>query len=265
MKLLIENIHKSFGANDVLKGAEEVFQAGQIYALLGRNGSGKTTLFDIIAQKKKADDGQVLLEIDGEQRPLVQEDLFYMVANPLLPNFLTGREFLQFFIDVNKERVKENRSLDELFDWIDFDKFERDYLIQTYSLGTRNKLQMLMFLLIKPNVILMDEPLTSLDVVVQLQIKKLLKAMENDHIILFSTHILQLATDLCDQLVILSDGKLYKLPDEKLKDPNFEDEIIRILSKAGPKGKESDMAKVLAEDSQVSSRDIYEKGDDADV
>ena len=62
MKLLIENIHKSFGSNDVLKGADEVFQAGQIYALLGRNGSGKTTLFDIIAQKKKTDDGQVLLE-----------------------------------------------------------------------------------------------------------------------------------------------------------------------------------------------------------
>ena len=124
---------------------------------------------------------------------------------------------------------------------------------------------MLMFLLIKPNVILMDEPLTSLDVVVQLQIKKLLKAMENDHIILFSTHILQLATDLCDQLVILSDGKLYKLPDEKLKDPNFEDEIIRILSKAGPKGKESDMAAIIAEDSQVNSRDNYDQGDEADV
>lgn len=264
MKLIIDNIHKAFESNKVLKGSSQVFESGKIYALLGRNGSGKTTLFDIIAAKKKADLGEVLIDVDGNPRPLVQEDLFYMVANPLLPNFLTGREFLQFFIDVNKNRIKDDRSLDELFDWIDFDHFERDYLIQTYSLGTRNKLQMLMFVLLKPNIILMDEPLTSLDVVVQLQIKKLLKSMESDHIILFSTHILQLATDLCDQLVILSDGKLYKLPDEKLRDPNFEDEIIRILSKAGPKGKESDMAEIIGKDQvqeSFTSLDSKDQGD----
>lgn len=231
MKLIIEDVKKSFGVNDVLKGASHIFESRKIYALLGRNGSGKTTLFDIIANKKDQDSGRVLLEENGQSREIVQNDLFYMVANPLLPNFLTGREFLQFFIDVNLDRIFEHRSLDELFDWIDFDKFERDYLIQTYSLGTRNKLQMLMFILLKPKVILMDEPLTSLDVVVQLQIKKLLKEMEDAHIILFSTHILQLATDLCDELVVLSNGKLHALPDEKLKDPNFEQEIIDILSR----------------------------------
>lgn len=231
MKLIIENISKSFGVNEVLKGATHTFESGSIYALLGRNGSGKTTLFDIIANKKEQDEGNILIETDGETREVTTNDLFYMVANPLLPNFLTGREFLQFFIDVNIERIYEHRTLDELFDWIDFDKFERDYLIQTYSLGTRNKLQMLMFILLKPKIILMDEPLTSLDVVVQLQIKRLLKEMEDDHIILFSTHILNLATDLCDELVILSNGKLYPLPDEKLKDSNFEEEIINLLSR----------------------------------
>lgn len=232
MKLIINNLHKSFGENKVLKGADQDFNQGKIYALLGRNGSGKTTLFDLIANKKKKDQGEILLEIDGQTRAIEQNDLFYMVANPLLPNFLTGREFLQFFIDVNSDRIKESRSLDELFDWIDFKLEERDHLIQTYSLGTRNKLQMLMFILLKPRVILMDEPLTSLDVVVQLQIKKLLKEIEKNHIILFSTHILQLATDLCDELIILSDGKLYPLPEDKLKGPNFEEEIINILSKS---------------------------------
>ena len=108
---------------------------------------------------------------------------------------------------------------------------ERDHLIQTYSLGTRNKLQMLMFVLIKPLIILMDEPLTSLDVVVQIQIKNMLKEMEREHIIIFSTHILQLATDLCDKIVMLSDGKLFPLSIEKLDDPNVEQEIVNILSK----------------------------------
>lgn len=230
MNLIINNIYKSFGDNEVLKGATQEFAKGRIYALLGRNGSGKTTLFDLIANKKNEDSGEILLNIDDKSREIVQDDIFYMVANPLLPNFLTGREFLQFFIDVNSDRILEERSLDELFSWIDFEEKERDNLIQTYSLGTRNKLQMLMFILLKPKIILMDEPLTSLDVVVQLQIKKLLKEIEKDHIIIFSTHILQLATDLCDELIILSNGNLYPLSEEKLKDPNFEQEIINILS-----------------------------------
>ena len=253
MKLIIDNIHKSFGVNHVLKGATHDFEKGKIYALLGRNGSGKTTLFDLIANKKKEDSGDILLEVDGVPREINQDDLFYMVANPLLPNFLTGREFLQFFIDVNAERILENRSLDELFDWIDFDIKERDYLIQTYSLGTRNKLQMLMFICLKPKIILMDEPLTSLDVVVQLQIKKLLKDMESDHIILFSTHILQLATDLCDELIILSDGKLYPLLEEKLKDSNFEEEIINILSRNTTE--ESDILNEIAKSAENEELD----------
>lgn len=86
-----------------------------------------------------------------------------------------------------------------------------------------------MFLLTAPPVILMDEPLTSLDVVVQLQIKQLLKEIEKDHIILFSTHILQLARDLCDELVILHNGVLQELPEGRLQDPAFEKEIVDIL------------------------------------
>lgn len=257
MKLILNNLYKSFGDNEVLKGASETFESGKIYALLGRNGSGKTTLFDLISNKKELDEGKILLEIDGTKRKLEEKDLFYMVSNPLLPNFLTGREFLKFFKDVNKDRIKDHRSIEELLSWIDFDEKEWDKLIQTYSLGTRNKLQMLMFIMIRPKVILMDEPLTSLDVVVQLQIKKLLKEIEKDHIILFSTHILQLATDLCDELIILSDGKLYPLPDEKLKDPSFEEEIIRILSK-DLKPTEDDKLKDLVVDNIDKADDSYE-------
>lgn len=228
-KLLIHNVKKSFGDNHVLKEASAEFVQGRIYALLGRNGSGKTTLFDLIADKKELDAGEIVVEIDGTTRPLSHDDFFYMVANPMLPNFLTGREFLRFFIDVNKERITETRSLDELFAWIALEEKERDRLIQTYSLGTKNKLQMLMFVLLEPLVILMDEPLTSLDVVVQLQVKRLLKEMEKNHLILFSTHIMQLARDLCDELVILNHGVLSQLEEGTLQDPDFEEEIIQIL------------------------------------
>ncbi|MDO5026730.1 MAG: ABC transporter ATP-binding protein [Tissierellia bacterium] len=244
MKLKIDELEKSFASNKVLKKASFVFEQGRIYALLGRNGSGKTTLFDLISEKKEKDFGSVYLIEDGSEKKLETSDLFYMVANPSFPNFLTAREFLKLFIDINKDRIKEDRSLDDLFDWIDFDLEERDHLIQGYSLGTKNKIQMLMFILLRPKVILMDEPLTSLDVVVQIQIKRLLKEIEKDHIIIFSTHILQLARDICDQIVILSSGKLFLLPEEKLKDGGFEDEIVKILS-MDVKGEDNDLLKKI--------------------
>jgi ABC-2 type transport system ATP-binding protein len=75
----------------------------------------------------------------------------------------------------------------------------------------------------------LDEPLTSLDVVVALEIKRLLRDMRKNHIIIFSTHILQLARDLCDEIVVLNEGVLSLLDKEHLDNPNFEDEIIELL------------------------------------
>ena len=89
---------------------------------------------------------------------------------------------------------------------------------------------MLMFLILKPRIILMDEPLTSLDVVVSLQMKKIIRKIHEDHIMIFSTHILQLAKDICDKIVLLSDKKLSGLDDSYLADTDFEDKLISILA-----------------------------------
>lgn len=234
MKLILEHLSKSFGENHVLQSIDFSFEKGQIYALLGRNGSGKTTLFNLIAGELGKDDGKVLIEQDGIRRPLQPDDLFFMVANPTLPNFLTGFEFIDFFKDVNRREGQTLKSTDEYMDWIGFEESEKHRLIQGYSLGMKNKLQMLMFMILQPSIILMDEPLTSLDVVMQLRIKNLIRSIHQNHIILFSTHILQLATDLCDEIVILNQGRLTQVEEGLLNDAAFEERIIRILSEEAP-------------------------------
>ena len=93
----------------------------------------------------------------------------------------------------------------------------------------KNKVQMLCFMIARPPVILLDEPLTSFDVVVALEIKQLIREISAEHIIIFSTHILQLATDLCDEIVILSDGTLEQLDHAMLESGNFEAQIIEKL------------------------------------
>jgi len=233
MKLQLEQIRKSFDSKEVLKDVSFDFENGKIYALLGRNGSGKTTLFNILADEIKEDGGTMHLEIDGLNRELSIEDLSYVYSSPVLPDFLTGYEFIRFFMDINKEKLKGDETIDDYFDLIKIDETDRHLLIKNYSHGMKNKVQMLLFLIAKPPVILLDEPLTSLDVVVALEIKKLLKSIRQNHIIIFSTHILQLATDLCDEIVILNDGMLSLLDHEMLSDPNFEEEIILRLKENG--------------------------------
>lgn len=230
MKLIIENLSKSFGKKEVLNNASFTFEKGIIYALLGRNGSGKTTLFRLITDGLDKDGGEVFLEENGIKRKLEFKDIFFMVAEPELPKFLTGYEFIKFFIEANKENIKSSKSIEEYFALVDFDMEDSHRLIQGYSTGMKNKIQMLMFLILRPRVILMDEPLTSLDVVVQLEMKKIIREIHADHIIIFSTHILQLAKDICDEIVLLSDKKLQKVEEDLIKNPDFEDKIINLLS-----------------------------------
>lgn len=230
MKLKLQNLEKSFDQVEVLRDINFEWEQGKIYALLGRNGAGKTTLFNILADELKEDKGEVYIELDGVERPMDADDLAYVYSSPILPDFLTGYEFIKFFMDINKDRLTHMKSIDDYFDLVSINTEDRHRLIKGYSHGMKNKVQMLLFLIAKPPVILLDEPLTSLDVVVALEFKKILRDLRKDHIIIFSTHILQLALDLCDEIVILHEGKLTLLDHDMLHDPRFEDEIMARLS-----------------------------------
>lgn len=229
MELVLENITKSFGEKQVLKQAAFTFEKGKIYGLLGRNGAGKTTLFNCLSGESPADTGRAYLRREGNETPLSEEEIGYVFATPILPEFLTGYEFLKFFMDINRDKIQDSKSIDDYFNMIKIDPEDRHRLIKSYSHGMKNKIQMLCFIISKPQVILLDEPLTSFDVVVALEIKKLLREIKNDHIIIFSTHILQLATDLCDEIVVLNSGHLEEVDSKIVGSAEFEERIIEIL------------------------------------
>lgn len=230
MKLKLNSITKYFDNKIVLNDIDFTFEKGKIYGLLGRNGAGKTTLFNCISEELSLDSGNVsLLNNDGIEKSLDSSNIGYVYSDPILPDFLTGYEFIKFYIDIHKDKIKDLRTVEEYLNFIKIEEDDRHKLIKSYSFGMKNKIQMLCFLITKPDVILLDEPLTSFDVVVALEIKNLLKEIKKDHILVFSTHILQLATDLCDELVILKDGKLTLVDSSILKSTSFEDKIMDIL------------------------------------
>ncbi len=228
MKLIIEHLKKNFGSKEVLKDIDFEFEEGKIYGLLGRNGAGKTTFFNCLNEDIEVDDGTFYLE-EKTTRPIVSEDIGYVLSTPNVPEFLTGREFLKFFIDINASRIEQPKSLDEYFDFMKIDVEDRDKLLKDYSHGMKNKMQMLVHIIANPKILLLDEPLTSFDVVVAEEMKQMLKGLKKGHIIIFSTHIMELALDLCDEIVILNKGVLEKIEKKNLDNEHFKNRIIEAL------------------------------------
>lgn len=229
MELVIENIVKNFSTKEVLKGATFTFEKGKIYGLLGRNGAGKTTLFNVLNEDIDLTSGRFYLKENNVERDLKSEDIGYVISTPNVPSFLTGREFLKFFLDINKDKIKDMKTIDEYFDMIKIDRDDRDKLLKDYSHGMKNKMQMLVNFITEPNILLLDEPLTSLDVVVAEEMKTLLKSLKKDHILIFSTHIMDLALSLCDEIVLLSNGVLESVNKKDLDDEEFKKLIIEKL------------------------------------
>lgn len=226
MKLIVDNIVKNFDKKEVLKNASFTFEKGKIYGLLGRNGAGKTTLFNIISSDIEKTSGNIYIEEDEEKRLLNSSDIGYVISTPNVPSFLTGREFLKFFLDINKNTINDLKTIDEYFDLIKIDREDRDKLLKDYSHGMKNKMQMLTNIILKPNILLLDEPLTSLDVVVQEEMKDILKDLKSDQIIIFSTHIMELALSLCDEIVLLSNGVLELIDKKHLTNQELKNAII---------------------------------------
>ena len=228
MQLVIKNLKKNFDKKEVLKNINFEFEKGKIYGLLGRNGAGKTTLFNCLNEDLEIDSGEFYI-LDNEKRNIKAEDIGYVLSTPNVPEFLTGREFLKFFIEINEKRIKNKKSIDEYFDFIDIKKEDRDKLMKDYSHGMKNKMQMLVSIIASPDILLLDEPLTSLDVVAQEEMKNLFRSIKDNHIIIFSTHIMELALDLCDEIVVLNEGVLRKVNSDNLDIKEFKEKIMEAL------------------------------------
>lgn len=228
MELRVENLCKSFEKKNVLCDASFNFESGKIYGLLGRNGAGKTTFFNCLNQDLLVDSGEFYF-YDGESSKVNPTDIGYVISTPTVPEFLTGREFLKFYIEINKNQIPNPKNTEEYFDIINLSTEDRGRLMKDYSHGMKNKMQMLVNIIANPKLLLLDEPLTSLDVVVSEEMKQILRSMKNDKIIILSTHILDLALDLCDEIVLLNHGKLEPLPKEHLDTDEFRTRIIDAL------------------------------------
>lgn len=230
MKLKIKNLNKSYETKEIFNDLNFTFESGKIYGLLGRNGAGKTTFFNILNDDVDCETKEIILtDANQKIKDLSISDIGYVTTIPAVPEFLTGYEFLKFFLEINKDKIKNLKDIDYYFSLVNIKEEEKDLLLKDYSHGMKNKIQFLINIITDPKIILLDEPLTSLDIVAQDEMKNLLKSLKENHIIILSTHILELALDLCDEIVIINNKQFELVSKKNLLKETYKTEILNIL------------------------------------
>lgn len=185
--------------------------AGKIFGLLGPNGAGKTTTLRMIAGILEPDSGRVIIAgRDMAEEPMATRALLGFVPDrPFVYEKLTGAELLRFSAGLyGMEGETVERRIDELLDLWDLTPW-RDQLIESYSHGMRQKLILSSALVHAPRVLVIDEPMVGLDPKSARLLKDLLRTYaDRGGTVLVSTHTLELAEVLCDELAIIDGGRI---------------------------------------------------------
>jgi ABC-2 type transport system ATP-binding protein len=209
--LQIQNLQKKFGNREALKNVTFSLAPGVIYGLLGPNGAGKTTTLKILAGLLAPDGGSIV--INGQPYHREHHELKKLIAyvpdQPFLYYKLTGEEHMNFFQDLYKiPYAKRREKIDFFFKYFEFEEY-RTELVENYSAGTRQKLLIAQALAVEPKLLLLDEPLVSIDPLVGKKFKKYLKEVAGKGTaVLFATHILTLAQEVCLRIGIIIDGRI---------------------------------------------------------
>jgi len=207
----IKGLKKNFNGNIALNGIDLILNRGEIYGLLGPNGAGKTTTIKILAGLLAYDSGTV--KIDGEvyerNNSKLKKLISYVPDEPFVYPKLTGEEHMNFFADLyGIEGKKRDEKIDYFFKYFEFEIYKNE-LVETYSAGTKQKLLISQAILVEPKILLLDEPLVSIDPVVGRKFKLMIKEMaKKGTVIIFATHILSLAQEVSNRIGIIIDGKI---------------------------------------------------------
>ena len=184
---------------------------GQVFGLLGPNGSGKTTTVRMIMGLLEPDEGCVLVGgFDPQIQPLeVKKRIGYVSEEPILYQSMTPREVYELVASVRRLEPDTVQSrLDRYLDSLDAAS-AMDSAIATLSRGNRQKVQIIAALLHQPELLILDEPLTGLDAKAVRVFKEIvLLHRERGCSVLFSTHILEIAAELCTTIAVINEGRM---------------------------------------------------------
>lgn len=207
MRLSVEQLHKSFGEKEVLHGISFEVQSGRALGLLGRNGAGKTTTIRILMDVFKANSGTISL--DGAPFVPSKHQIGYLPEERGLYPKRTLIEQIVYLAGLRgmpRKQAKESA----LF-WLKRLGVE-EYAgkkLETLSKGNQQKVQLAQTIVCNPEIVILDEPFSGLDPVNSQILKEVIQELiEQEKIVIFSSHQMSYVEEFCDDIVIINKGEV---------------------------------------------------------
>lgn len=216
--LSVEDLHKSFDPGlfkrrvDVLRGLSLEVRRGETFGFLGPNGAGKTTTIKAITGLIRPDRGRITICGLPHDRLEARARLGFMSESPYIYNHLTGREFLQFhseLLAIDRDRAVPR--VDEVLELVSMSP-HADRPMRTFSKGMLQRLSLAQALLGRPELLILDEPMSGLDPVGRRDVRDIILA-ERDRgtTVFFSSHVIPDVETICDRVALISAGEVRAL------------------------------------------------------
>jgi ABC-2 type transport system ATP-binding protein len=186
---------------EILRGVDLAVQPGDVFGLLGPNGAGKTTTVKIVVGLMRPTEGSVALGVNGAA------EIGYLPENPYFYEYLSGREFLslcgRLFALPREQRLER---VAELLRDVGLE-IAADVQLRKYSKGMLQRIGIAQALVNDPQFVLLDEPMTGLDPVGRVEVKRIIEGLrDRGKTVLFNSHILSDVGELCSHIAIMTAG-----------------------------------------------------------
>jgi ABC-2 type transport system ATP-binding protein len=227
---LHKTVHVGFRRRPVqiLKGVDLQLEHGAVFGLLGPNGAGKTTTVKVALGLMRPTSGSAELDFPGVSH------VGYLPENPYFYDYLSGREFLGFCarlfgLDADRRRERVESLLRDVGL-----EHAADTHLRKYSKGMLQRVGIAQALVNDPELVLLDEPMTGLDPVGRVEVKRIIEDLhERGKTVLFNSHILSDVNELCTRIAIMREGRVVWTGsvDEALEDaPTLEDFFMKVVT-----------------------------------
>ena len=209
--VVVKNLKKFFGAVKAVNGISFEINKGEVFGLLGPNGAGKTTTIKLLLGLLEPNEGEMkVFGLNPERDEVeIKRRIGYVSEEPLIFKSLTPKELFNFIASIRELDEKRTTELaKEYLESLEATQYY-DQLIATLSHGNKQKLQIIAAILHDPDLLILDEPIAGLDAKAVRVFKSILEIhTQRGGSVLFSTHIMEIAQDLCDRIGIINKGKM---------------------------------------------------------
>lgn len=203
----INGLKKSFQGTEVIKGLDFQLEKGKCIALLGPNGAGKTTTLRMLSGLMKPTAGAITFS-EAKKNGDIRHLIGYLPQFPVFYDWMSGIEFLQYVGKLGGLTTKEAKERSfELLELVGISD-AKNRRVGKYSGGMKQRLGIAQAIIHRPQLVMLDEPVSALDPFGRREVLELLEGLKKETTILFSTHILNDAEEVCDEILFLHNGEI---------------------------------------------------------